>query len=240
MLPRNSQGLGYDRAISTFSPEGRLFQVEYALEAVRRGTLAVGVKCPSGAVIVVQKKLPSPLMDPETINKIYPLDQHMGCAISGLHADARILVDYARVQAQIHRLTYDEPMRLHSLIKKLADVAQFYTQHAAARPFGCALLAISVDADGPSLTTTDPSGTYRTWKATGMGENETAARDFMQKNYKDDMSLEAIEVLACKAILSTLEEGFDKTKLEIALVSVEEKKFRLATPEEFKKVISKV
>ena len=114
MLPRNSQGLGYDRAISTFSPEGRLYQVEYALEAVRRGTLAVGVKCPSGAVIVVQKKLPSALMDPETINKIYALDQHMGCAISGLHADARILVDYARVQAQIHRLTYDEPLRLHS------------------------------------------------------------------------------------------------------------------------------
>ncbi len=239
MLPRNSQGLGYDRAISTFSPEGRLYQVEYALEAVRRGTLAVGVKCPSGAVIVVQKKLPSPLMDPETINKIYALDQHMGCAISGLHADARILVDYARVQAQIHRLTYDESMRLHNLIKRLADVAQFYTQHAAARPFGCALLAISVDADGPMLMTTDPSGTYRTWKATAMGENEAAAREHLQKNYKDTMSLEDIEVLAAKA-LKTVDESFDEKKLEIALVSIEEKKFRLATPAETQKVAAKL
>ena len=179
-------------------------------------------------------------MDPETINKIYQLDQHMGCAISGLHADARILVDYARVQAQIHRLTYDEPIRLHSLIKKLADVAQFYTQHAAARPFGCALLAISVDADGPMLMTTDPSGTYRTWKAGAMGENESTARDYLQKNYKENMSMEEIEILGCKALLSTLEEGFDKTKLEIALVNIEEKKFRLATPGEFQKVISKL
>ncbi len=240
MLPRNSQGLGYDRAISTFSPEGRLYQVEYALEAVRRGTLAVGVKGQSGAVIVVQKKLPSALMDPETINKIYALDQHMGCAISGLHADARILVDYARVQAQIHRLTYDESMRLHSLVKKLADVAQFYTQHAAARPFGCALLAISVDADGPMLMTTDPSGTYRTWKAATMGENEGPAKDYLQKNYKDTLSLEELEVLAAKALLSTLEEAFDKNKLEIALVSVEERKFRLTTPAEFQKFLAKL
>src|SRR5271157_1588632 len=236
MMPRNSQGLGYDRAISTFSPEGRLYQVEYALEAVRRGTLAVGVKCSEGAVLVVQKKLPSPLMDPETINKIYQLDQHMGCAISGLHADARVLVDYARVQAQVYRLTYDEPMRLLALIKKLADVAQLYTQHAAARPFGCALRSISVDQDGPMLMTTDPSGTYRSWKATGMGENETGARDYLSKNYDDNMSLLDIEVLACKALTSTLDESFDKTKLEIALVNVEEKQFRSATADEFQRV----
>ena len=110
MIPRNSQGMGYDRSINTFSPDGRLFQVEYALEAVRRGKLAVGAKCKEGAVIVAQKHLPSPLMDPDTTNKIYQLDEHMGCAISGLHADARIIVDYARVQSQIYCNAHNLPV----------------------------------------------------------------------------------------------------------------------------------
>ena len=134
----------YDRALTVFSPEGRLYQVEYALEAVRRGTLAVAIKGKDGVCIAAQIKVASSLMDADSIDKIFQIDEHMGCAISGLHADARALVNYSRVQAQSFRLTYDEPVRMGMLIKTLADLYQMYCQYGGIRPFGCALFFIGI------------------------------------------------------------------------------------------------
>jgi proteasome alpha subunit len=122
------QGRAYDRALTVFSPEGRLFQVEYALEAVRRGTLAVAVKSKDDVCLAAQIKVASNLMDGDSIDKIFQVDEHIGVAISGLHADARALINYARVQAQSFRLTYDEPARLNMLAKAVADLKQQYTQ----------------------------------------------------------------------------------------------------------------
>jgi len=118
----------YDRALTVFSPEGRLFQVEYALEAVRRGTLAVAVKTKECVCLAAEIKIPSNLIDADSIDKLFQVDEHIGVAISGLHADARTLINYARVQAQSFRLTYDEPVRLNMLVKSLADIKQQYTQ----------------------------------------------------------------------------------------------------------------
>ena len=125
----------YDRALTVFSPEGRLYQVEYALEAVRRGTLAVAIGSKEGVCLAAQIKIPSKLMDPDSIDKIFQVDEHIGVAISGLHADSRILINYARVQAQSFRLTYDEPVRLNMLVKSIADLKQIYTQYGGIRPF---------------------------------------------------------------------------------------------------------
>ena len=119
----------YDRALTVFSPEGRLYQVEYALEAVRRGTLAVAVKSKDAACLAAQIKIPSKLMDADSIDKIFQVDEHIGVAISGLNADSRVLINYARVQAQSFKLTYDEPVRLNMLVKSIADLCQLYSQY---------------------------------------------------------------------------------------------------------------
>ncbi|MHA1459805.1 MAG: hypothetical protein ACTSQR_09115 [Promethearchaeota archaeon] len=132
-------GRTYDRALTVFSPEGRLFQVEYALEAVRRGTLAVAAKSKETVCLAAQIKIPSKLIDANSIDKLFQVDEHIGVAISGLHADSRTLINLARVQAQSFRLTYDEPVRLNMLVKTLADIKQQYTQFGGIRPFGCAL-----------------------------------------------------------------------------------------------------
>lgn len=152
----------YDRGVNTFSPEGRLFQVEYAIEAIKLGSTAVGIQTSEGVVLAVEKRVTSPLLDPSSIEKIMELDSHIGCAMSGLTADARTLVDKARVETQNHRFTYDEAMTVESCTQAICDYALQFGEEGApmSRPFGVALLVAGVDEYGPSLYHTDPSGTF--------------------------------------------------------------------------------
>ena len=143
--------MGYDRAITVFSPEGRLYQVEYATEAVRHGPLAVGVKAKDGVVLVGEKRSPHNLVDLSTLKKLLLIDDHVGTAIAGLHADARKLIDQARVKAQINRLSYDEPISIQSLVVDICDTKQMHTQYGGVRPFGVSLLVAGVDDHGPRL-----------------------------------------------------------------------------------------
>lgn len=136
------QNAGYDRAITVFSPDGRLFQVEYAREAVKRGTTSIGIKCSEGIVLAVDKRTTSNLVEATSIEKIFKIDEHIGAATSGLVADARALVERARVEAQINKITYSEPIRVDSLSKKLCDMLQMYTQNGGVRPFGSALIIV--------------------------------------------------------------------------------------------------
>jgi proteasome alpha subunit len=233
MMKRGDDG-GYDRSLTMFSPEGRLYQVEYALEAVKRGTLCLGVKSNAGAVIVTRKKY-TKLMDPSTIQKIFKMDENIGCAIAGLHADSRILVDYARVQCQVHRLTYSEPIRVQTITRRLADIKQQYTQHGGVRPFGSALLIVGVDPDGtPRIMTTSPSGTYWAWEGTCMGNNSDEAKDKLTKELKQTMSLDEIVKLAIKILKSTSEEEVENDTIQIGLISVEDKQFKILSEEEVK------
>lgn len=235
MLNKEANG-GYDRSLTMFSPEGRLYQVEYALESVRKGTLAVGIKSKNGACLAVYKKLNSPLMDPDSVQKIFKVDEHIGCAISGLHADSRILVDYARVQCQVNQLSYNEPVLLKTLVRKIADIKQQYTLWGGVRPFGSALLFIAVDADGPQVMTTSPTGRYWAWKGTAMGINEEQAKQLLQENYKEDASLEDLEILAMKVLKSTSEEVIDPALIQIGYVDVKEKLFKMLDVESIKKL----
>jgi len=222
----------YDRALTVFSPEGRLYQVEYALEAVRRGTLAVAIKSKDDVCLAAQIKIPSPLMDGDEIDKIFQVDDHIGVAISGLHADSRILINYSRVQAQSFRLTYDEPVRLNMLVKSIADLKQQYTQFGGTRPWGCALFFIGIDSTGPSIYTTSPSGIYRSFKAYAIGSGETAAREYITENYKAELPFDDLIKFTLNTLKESIDEDLSKDALRIGYVKGEDNKFHLCTKEE--------
>ena len=175
--------MGYDRAIVIFSPDGRLFQVEYAREAVKKGTTAIGVVYDEGVVLVTTRKKSNVVMSGEKIAKV---DDHIGIASAGLVADARILVDMARIKAQQNRLLYDEPITVKSMAKFLADRQQLYTQYAGVRPYGVSLLIGGYDLE-PKLFETDPSGVMLEAKARAIGRNSDKINEALEKSYKKGM-----------------------------------------------------
>ena len=175
--------MAYDRAITVFSPDGRLFQVEYAREAVKRGTTTVGVKFKDGVVLIVDKYRSgrSKLIEPTSIEKIFKIDSHIGCATSGLVADARALVDRARIECQVNAFNYSEDMAVETLVKKICDFKQSYTQYGGVRPFGTAMLMAGIDASGPHLYETDPSGAMMAYKAGGIGAGRNEVMEVFEK-----------------------------------------------------------
>lgn len=231
----------YDRALTVFSPEGRLYQVEYALEAVRRGTLAVAIKSNEDICLAAQIKIPSNLMDADSIDKIFQVDDHIGVAISGLHADSRVLINYARVQAQSFRLTYDEPVRLNMLVKTIADLKQIYTQYGGIRPFGCSLFFIAIDSSGPQIYTTSPSGIYRPYKAFALGSGEATAREYIEKNYKENMNFKEVIDLALKAIKESIDEEMTKENIRLTYIRTSEgNKFKICSKDEVNKFLTEL
>ena len=237
-MMRNEQG--YDLGITTFSPDGRIFQVEYAIEAIRHGTTAVGVKCPEGVVLVVEKRIYS-LQDPESIEKVFDIDTHIGAAIAGLTADARVLIDHARVQSQINKLTYDEDVTVKQLTRKICDLKQIYTQNAGVRPFGVSLLIAGIDVGGPQLLMSAPSGAFWSFKAQAIGGGAPKVHEFFDQEYKQDITLDDATILALRAIEQVVEgEKFDSTNIEIAVIRADTKTFTRLSSGEIQKLINKI
>jgi len=230
----------YDRAITVFSPDGRLFQVEYALETVYRGSTIIGISCPEGIVIGAEEKTESKLQDPNFSQKIYEVDEHLGAAVVGLSSDARILIDDARIYAQSNRLTYDEPIDVEIVTKRIGDVKQLYTQHAGVRPFGVSIIFGGVDKGGSQLFTTDPSGSYRAYKAVAVGIGRETAENMLKEEYREDLTLEGAIKLAIKCLLKPLQAGEEQTRIKIAVVPSTTKRFRLLSDEETEKRIKDV
>lgn len=230
----------YDRALTVFSPEGRLYQVEYALEAVRRGTIAIAIKSKDGVCLGAQIKIPSKLMDADSIDKIFQVDDHIGVAISGLHADSRTLINYARVQAQSFRLTYDEPVRLNMLAKSIADLAQQYSQFGGIRPFGCALFFIGIDAMGTQIYTTSPSGIYRSFKAYALGSGEATAREYLRENYNSEISFDETMDLTLKTLKESIDEEATKDNTRLAYIKSEDKKFHMCNKSEIEAFLNRI
>ena len=211
--------MAYDRAITVFSPDGRLFQVEYAREAVKRGTTTVGLKFKDGVVLIVDKRIASRLMEPKSIEKIFKIDHHIGCATSGLVADARILVDQARVIAQVNKITYDEDMSVEELVKRICDYKQNYTQYGGVRPFGTALLVAGVDEQGEHLFETDPSGALVSYKAGSIGAGRNVVMEVFEEQYAEGMAMEDAVELGLKALKkATEEEKLNPKAVEIGIV----------------------
>lgn len=234
------QNAGYDRAITVFSPDGRLFQVEYAREAVKRGTTSIGIKCSEGIVLAVDKRTTSNLVEATSIEKIFKIDEHIGAATSGLVADARALVERARVEAQINKITYSEPIRVDSLSKKLCDMLQMYTQNGGVRPFGSALIIGGVYDGSCKLFETDPSGALIEYKATAIGSGRSAAMDIFEDQYKDDMNLNDAIKLALTAINEATEHETTANNVKIAVIKCDEEVYTKLSQEEVQTFIDEV
>ncbi|WP_367996579.1 archaeal proteasome endopeptidase complex subunit alpha [Haloferax volcanii] len=220
-----AQQQAYDRGITIFSPDGRLYQVEYAREAVKRGTASIGVRTPEGVVLAADKRSRSPLMEPTSVEKIHKADDHIGIASAGHVADARQLIDFARRQSQVNRLRYGEPIGIETLTKEVTDHIQQYTQVGGARPFGVALLIGGVENGTPRLYETDPSGTPYEWKAVSIGADRGDHQEHLEENFRDDLTLDEGIELALEAIGSTSDEGTAPDGVDVATVSAESKRF---------------
>jgi 20S proteasome subunit alpha 4 len=205
----------YDRAITVFSPDGHLFQVDYALEAVRKGALAVAVRGRDSVVIGVERKATAVLQDSRTIRKIVNIDDHICLGFAGLTADARVLVNRARIEAQSFKLMLDEKVDLEYMTRFIAGIQQKYTHSGGVRPFGVATLLLGYNHDGlPKLYQTDPSGTYAAWKATAIGRNSKAVREYLETNYTETTEDGTIK-LVLQALMESLEISSDTIELGV-------------------------
>ncbi|MDV3293268.1 MAG: archaeal proteasome endopeptidase complex subunit alpha [Nitrososphaerales archaeon] len=229
---------GYDRAITIFSPDGRLYQVEYALETVRRGNLAVGVRTKKGVVLAVEER-GRKLQSADSGNKMFQIDDHVGAVGAGYIADARIQVDNARVMAQSNRLIYDEPVDVESIAKRIADMNQQYTQYAGVRPFGVSLIIAGVDENGgPVVFLTDPTGTYAGFHAIAVGQGSDQVNDYLEKNYKMEASLEDAITLAIECIYLVSEDKVGTAHIKVSVVDADTKKMRRLSEEDVAKLAS--
>ncbi len=190
---------GYDMTPTMYSPDGRIYQVEYAIETVKRGTLAIGIKCKDGVIIAVEEN-PRALQVADITQKIFQVDQHIGVAAAGYIPDARVQVDNARFFSQSTKLTFDESVEVETVAKHLADQCHQFTQYSGVRPYGVALIIAGVDQKGGSVYVTDPSGTYVSYAAVAIGAGSDEVTDFFEKNYKTEISLEEGAALATAAI----------------------------------------
>ncbi len=228
MLPAQQ---GYDRAITVFSPDGRLYQVEYAIETVRRGTIAVGIKCKEGIVIAVEEK-PRKLQISDVAQKIFQIDDHVGVAAAGYIPDARSQVDNARFFSQSNKMIYDEAVEVETIAKHLADQSQQYTQYAGVRPYGVALILGGVVNGTPQLFLTDPSGTYISYDAIAIGSGSDQVTDFLEKTYKDDLSIDEASALAAAGIYLGSEDKEGTSHIRMAHIKTETGLYEIVSEEQ--------
>ena len=228
--------MGYDRTIPVFSPDGRLFQVEYAKEAVKKGTTSVGLVFKDGVILATVKQIMK-LIVPDTLEKLFKVDEHTGTVAAGLLADARVLVNQIRIRAQVNKITYEEAIDIWSLAKALGDRMQLSTLYAGLRPFGVSFLVGGVDSTGSHLIEADPSGMLYEWKAYAIGRGATLANKIFRDKHKEDMD----EKVALKLVISVIkkvEKTTDLAKaLEIAIIRKTDKKFERLTESQIRKFL---
>ena len=235
MLPAAA---GYDRAITLFSPDGRLYQVEYAIETVRRGSLAIGIKSKDGVVLSVEERIRK-LQDSDITQKIFQIDDHLGVAAAGYIPDARAQVDHARFFAQSNRLIYDEPVDVEAVAKNLADMAQQFTQYGGVRPYAVALILAGVDKNGASIYQTDPSGTYIGYDAVAIGNGSDQVTEFLEKNYHTDISMDDASSLALESIYLVSEEKTGTRHIKMSQIDTKTKQMKRVEDNDLQNYVSK-
>ena len=232
-------GRGYDMAITQFSPEGRLFQVEYAIEAVRRGTTAIVCRNENSVVFAVEKKKSELQEVTSSSEKIFKIDDHIGVAIAGLTADARVLIDKARVQAQVHQLSYDEKISVKDATLSICEYKQAFTQNAGVRPFGVSFLIAGIDESGPSLYLTDPSGAMWGYKAFAIGSGASEARSYLEEHYEEDVDDEKLKSLPLEALKEIMGDELTEKTCDVAFI-LKDQNFRLLSVDEKKELLGKL
>ncbi|PWN36049.1 putative PRE9-20S proteasome subunit Y13 [Meira miltonrushii] len=214
----------YDSRTTTFSPEGRLYQVEYAMEAISHAGTVVGILAKDGVVLAAEKKVTSKLLEQDTSSeKIYNLSDNILTGVAGITADANSLINYARNAAQKYLLAYDDDIPVEQLAQRLCDLKQGYTQYGGLRPFGVSLLYAGYDAHHSfQLYHSDPSGNYSGWKATCIGSNNGTATSLLKQDYKDEFTIQEAMSLACKVLSKTMDATtLDSEKIEFATLSLD-------------------
>lgn len=211
--------MAYDRAITVFSPDGRLLQVEYARKAIDLGATALGVQCADGVVLMADRFRTDALLVDDSVKKIFQLDEHIITAAAGIISDARVLVKRVRLEAQQHKMTYGEKTDVESLVKFVADIKQAYTQYGGIRPFGISLLMGGIDKKGIHLYITDPTGTYFKYRAKAIGSKSAEINKILEKQYKNDIKVEDAIKLAKQAFKKVLGKEFSEDRLECVIVT---------------------
>jgi proteasome alpha subunit len=228
MQMTNPQQQQYDRGITTFSPDGRLFQVEYAKEAVKKGATALGVIYDEGVILAATRGTEDlKVRNPE---KVFKVDEHIGIAVSGLVADGRTLVDETREEAQRYLMTYDEPIPMNVLSTFVADRCQQFTQYGGVRPYGISTISGGVKDGEPQVYQTDPSGTLNEWRAIAIGKGGNDAQEHLEDNWESEMSEDEAVELAVNALRSG-EDDINVENIELAKVS-EEEDYGIIKPDE--------
>ncbi len=222
MEPMQHQMMGYDRAITLFSPDGRLLQVEYAKKTVKQGSTAIGFMCKDGVLLVTDKRIVDKLIVAEAVEKIFQIEDHLMATASGILSDARVLIERAQLKAQQHRVTYDTPVDSMSIVKDIANLKQICTQSGGLRPFGVSLLIAGIDEDGPKLYQTDPTGIFFQYKAIVIGEGEAEIQEMLYKEYKDELSIDECLKIAVKALSKFLDKEFNVERIDAAYIKTDE------------------
>lgn len=236
----------YDRNVNTFSPDGRLLQVEYAIEAVKLGSSAIAILCPEGVVFAVEKRLSSPLLIPSSVERVYAIDDHVGVVLAGYPADGRTMVDHMRVAAQDHRFSFGEPIGIKAVTESVCDLALSFGEGRKkrdgqmSRPFGAALLVSGIEDGKPYLFHTDPSGTYTQCRARAIGGGSEGAETILRDSYHDGMTLKEAENLALSTLRQVIQEKLSENNIEVACARVSNGKFEVYTSEQRQEIVERL
>ena len=231
------QVMGYDRSATMFSPDGHILQVEYAEKTVRLGSASLGINCDEGVVIIADMGKKDSLIIPESAEKVYEVDEHVIASAAGILSDARILINHIRVNAQQHRVTYDSPIDIESIIRDISDIKQQYTQHPGVRPFGVALIVAGKNKSGTKLYTSDITGNYFEYNAIAIGKNDEKIKELLRKKYKKDATLNDSIKLGLSIFREVLGDNFSPDRFNIAYIKKSESKLKRLKAEEIKKLI---
>ncbi len=237
MEPLQHQVMGYDRAITMFSPDGRLLQVEYAKKTVGQGSTAMAFTCRDGVVIVADKRIVDPLIISESVEKVWKVDDHIAVTASGIVSDARVLVERAQVEAQRHTLTYGTPVDVLTIVKEICSLKQVCTQSAGLRPFGVSLLFAGVDSEGPKVYETDPIGIYFRYKAAVVGENSEEIKKELVKLYKQDMKIEDALKLGVSLLVKVNNKKISPERITAVYITTKDRKYTVVPQTKIKSLI---
>jgi len=213
------QAMGYDRAATMFSPDGHLLQVEYAEKTVRLGSASIGIVCTDGVLIISDRRINDPLIVPGSANKVFEIDKHIIGSAAGILSDARVLMDKVRVISQQHRITYDSPIEVESIIREIANTKQMFTQYGGARPYGVSLMVGGIYEDQPGLFASDITGNYFSYTAMAIGENDEKIKEILRKKYNNNLNIEGGIKLALSIFKELLGKNFELKRFDTAYVS---------------------
>jgi len=239
MQPQVShQMMGYDRTSTMFSPDGRLMQVEYAKKTVRQGTSALGLVCKDGVLLMADKRILDKLIVAQSVEKVFQIDTHIGASATGLLMDGRVLIERAQILAQQHRVTYDEPIDVQSLVKEICNYKQWFTQMGGVRPYGVSLLFAGIDLDDETkLFLTDPTGIFFEYRAIAIGEGETEIKEILEKEYKESITVEEGIKLSLRALKKFLGNDFDVERIDGSYIKKSDKLFVRLNKDYLKKIM---